>query len=133
LIHGVSERISARSTAGEQTYASKIDDDRRAGKQAGVCGTPASFINGVFLGTPQFFINGRLLVGAQPVEKLRSIIDEEVARAEKLRAAGTPPAKLYEALQKDARDPPPHDRIPAPAPTAAGRSARLSRPRSAIT
>jgi protein-disulfide isomerase len=31
-------------------------------------------------GTPAFFINGRMLVGAQPVEQFRSIIDDELTR-----------------------------------------------------
>jgi protein-disulfide isomerase len=31
-------------------------------------------------GTPTFFINGRMLVGAQPVDAFRTIIDEELAR-----------------------------------------------------
>jgi protein-disulfide isomerase len=31
-------------------------------------------------GTPHFFINGRRLVGAQPIEKFRAIIDKELAR-----------------------------------------------------
>ena len=32
-------------------------------------------------GTPAFFINGRMLVGAQPVEKFKDVIDDEVATA----------------------------------------------------
>ena len=32
-------------------------------------------------GTPSFFINGRMIVGAQPIEQFRSIIDEELTRA----------------------------------------------------
>jgi protein-disulfide isomerase len=31
-------------------------------------------------GTPAFFINGRMLVGAQPVDQFRSIINDELAR-----------------------------------------------------
>jgi protein-disulfide isomerase len=31
-------------------------------------------------GTPAFFINGRMLVGAQPIEQFRSIINEELSR-----------------------------------------------------
>jgi protein-disulfide isomerase len=58
-------------------------------------------------GTPHFFINGRRLIGAQPAEKFEAIIDEEIKRAEKLLAAGAPPAGIYEALQKDAKLPPP--------------------------
>ncbi len=32
-------------------------------------------------GTPAFFINGRMLVGAQPVEKFKDVIDDELASA----------------------------------------------------
>ena len=40
-------------------------------------------------GTPHFFINGRRLVGAQPFEKFKTIIDEEIKKAERLVAKGT--------------------------------------------
>jgi len=31
-------------------------------------------------GTPAFFINGRMLVGAQPIDQFRSVIDDELSR-----------------------------------------------------
>ena len=31
-------------------------------------------------GTPAFFINGRMLVGAQPIEAFRDVINDELAR-----------------------------------------------------
>jgi protein-disulfide isomerase len=34
-------------------------------------------------GTPTFFINGRELVGAQPVEAFKAIIDDELKKADK--------------------------------------------------
>ena len=34
-------------------------------------------------GTPAFFINGRMLSGAQPFEKFKEVIDEELARSAK--------------------------------------------------
>lgn len=70
-------------------------------------------------GTPTFFINGRRVVGAQPFDFFQPIIDEEIARAEKLVAEGTPAAKVYDALQKSGREPPEPERIVVPAPTAA--------------
>jgi protein-disulfide isomerase len=73
-------------------------------------------------GTPTFFLNGRKLVGAQPIERFRSIIDEELARAQKLVAAGTPAAKIYETLQKQAKAPEPPAKVTLPAPTAANPS-----------
>jgi protein-disulfide isomerase len=68
-------------------------------------------------GTPHFFINGKRLVGNNPPEKFKAIIDEEIAHAEGFVKAGTAPAKVYEALQKGAREPPPYARVVVPAPT----------------
>lgn len=48
-------------------YNKEIDKDADDGAQAGVSGTPAYFINGKFLG------------GAQPLEKFKELIDEELA------------------------------------------------------
>jgi len=51
-------------------------------------------------GVPAFFINGRRMSGAQPIEKFTKIIDEELAKASALIAAGTPPSGVYEALTR---------------------------------
>ncbi|WP_437278735.1 thioredoxin domain-containing protein [Sorangium sp. So ce375] len=67
-------------------------------------------------GTPYFFINGRRLVGAQPVEKFQAIIDEEIAKAEAMVVAGTPRAKVYEAIQKQAVPPAPPPKVSVPPP-----------------
>lgn len=58
-------------------------------------------------GTPHFFINGRRLSGAQPIESFKKLIDEELARARGLLETGTPRAKVYAALTKDGKSPPP--------------------------
>ncbi|WP_441289713.1 DsbA family protein [Sorangium sp. KYC3313] len=65
-------------------------------------------------GTPHFFINGRSLVGAQPIEKFQAIIDEEIAKAEAMVVAGTPRAKVYEAIQKQAVPPAPPPKVAVP-------------------
>ena len=52
-------------------------------------------------GTPAFFINGRKLVGAQPFENFKEMIDEEIERAEKLVDAGVSKDELYAAFIKD--------------------------------
>ncbi|MEJ7729450.1 MAG: thioredoxin domain-containing protein [Polyangiaceae bacterium] len=70
-------------------------------------------------GTPHFFINGRRLVGAQPRDKFEKLIDEELAKASKLVAAGTQPAAVYDAIMKTANPGPPLPRVKVPAPTAA--------------
>jgi protein-disulfide isomerase len=49
-------------------------------------------------GTPAFFINGRLLSGAQPIENFKSIIDEEVTKAEAMVKNGIKPGQVYAAV-----------------------------------
>jgi protein-disulfide isomerase len=46
-------------------------------------------------GTPTFFVNGRQLVGAQPFEKFKELIEEEIKKADELIKAGTPLADVY--------------------------------------
>jgi protein-disulfide isomerase len=69
-------------------------------------------------GTPHFFINGRRLVGAQPKERFVAMIDQELAKAQKLVASGTPVAKIYDLLVKNGRKAAPLDRVVLPAPAA---------------
>jgi protein-disulfide isomerase len=69
-------------------------------------------------GTPHFFINGRRLVGAQPVDKFKSIIDEEVKKAEALVSKGVPAKDLYNELTKDGKEPPPPEKKTVEAPAA---------------
>lgn len=57
-------------------YESAIRADFDAGASVGVTGTPA------------FFINGRMLVGAQPYDTFKQIIDDELARAQGVAPAG---------------------------------------------
>jgi protein-disulfide isomerase len=57
-------------------------------------------------GTPHFFINGRSLVGAQPFDKFKAVIDEEIAHAQSLVAKGTPAAKVYDAMIADGKGAP---------------------------
>lgn len=54
-------------------------------------------------GTPSFFINGRPLRGAQPVEKFKEIIDDELKRVEKLKAKGVSAAAVYPTLMANAK------------------------------
>ena len=68
-------------------------------------------------GTPHFFINGQRLVGAQPLEKFREVIDAQLAIAKAEIAKGTPAAKVYDALQKDAKAAPPPEKKTIAAPT----------------
>ena len=47
-------------------------------------------------GTPNFFINGRSMRGAQPFERFKALIDEELVKARALAESGTPRSKVYE-------------------------------------
>ena len=53
----------------KKPFSAAIDKDLADGAEAGVNGTPA------------FFINGRSLSGAQPFEKFKEIIDDELTTA----------------------------------------------------
>ncbi len=83
-------------------HKSKIDADQALASKIGA------------RGTPHFVINGRKLSGAQPFDKFKTVIDEEVASAEKLLAKGATRAQLYATFQKNAKD------APAPEEPAAG-------------
>jgi predicted DsbA family dithiol-disulfide isomerase len=49
-------------------------------------------------GTPTFFIDGRHVVGAQPFETFREVIDERLGAAKALVANGTPRRDVYAAM-----------------------------------
>jgi protein-disulfide isomerase len=49
-------------------HADRLERDQEAGREYGVSGTPA------------FFVNGRPLVGAQPFEAFQQVIDDELRR-----------------------------------------------------
>lgn len=46
-------------------------------------------------GTPTFFVNGRRLVGAQPADVFRGVIDERLSAARTLVASGVRPEDVY--------------------------------------
>ena len=57
-------------------------------------------------GTPAFFINGRKLSGAQPIEKFKALVEEELARANEVLAKGVAAENLYAELIKDGSEKP---------------------------
>jgi protein-disulfide isomerase len=65
-------------------------------------------------GTPAFFINGVFLSGARPFNDFKTAIDAELKKAEALVAKGTSRAKLYDTIMKTAKA-----EVPAAAPQAA--------------
>lgn len=76
-------------------FTKRVEEDSAAGMAVGANGTPT------------FFINGREFVGAQPFEKFKELIDEEVKKADGLLAKGIKPQDVYAELQKEAGKAPP--------------------------
>jgi protein-disulfide isomerase len=74
-------------------------------------------------GTPTFFVNGRKVVGALPFESFKTVIDEELKKAEALVRAGTPASQVYDKIVAQgatapvmlagAAQPPPQEAAPA--------------------
>ncbi len=95
-----------------KTHQSKIQQDQQLAQKLGARGTPA------------FFINGRKLMGAQPLEKFKEVIDDEIVRANKLVESGVSEDEVYaeitrngltqEAAAKPANDNAPARKVPDP-------------------
>jgi protein-disulfide isomerase len=87
--------------------AKKVEADIALAKRLGVTGTPAFFINGVFLS------------GAQPIDRFRAVIDEELIKAKELVTAGVPQAHVYDTaasknfMKPENRPSPPASAAPA--------------------
>ena len=78
---------------------------------------------------PTFFINGRELSGAQPFAAFKTIIDEEIKKADELLKKGTKPADLYDKLMATAAAAPP-PAAAAAAPAARGQGEDRARRRA---
>lgn len=63
------DRAKFDECVANNTFGKAIDDDVAAGNDLGISGTPV------------FYVNGRLLDGAQPFEKFKEVIDEELSLA----------------------------------------------------
>ncbi len=96
---------AAMANVGKHKHATRIDADQDLADDVAATGTP------------HFFINGRRLIGAQPIEKFRALVDAELALAEELVTKGTDPAKVYETIQQTAKGPAAPEQINVPAPT----------------
>ncbi|RLB48982.1 MAG: hypothetical protein DRI90_24945, partial [Deltaproteobacteria bacterium] len=86
-----------------QKGKAKVDADMANGKKAGIRGTPAFMINGIFIS------------GARPQADFEKEIDKQLAEAKKLIAAGTPADKVYVKLtnKNKAKTPAKPDKKPA--------------------
>src|SRR3954465_2477320 len=72
-----------KSALDSSAHKSRIDADLALARQIGV------------QGTPNFFLNGRPIQGAVPYDDFKKVIDDEIARADKLLAKGVAPGQLY--------------------------------------
>ena len=81
-------------------------------------------------GTPHFFVNGRRLVGAQPFEKFKKVIDEEITKAQGLLGKGVKPEALYDEMIKDGKGAPEPEKkalaLPVSAPSKGPASAKVT-------
>jgi len=67
-------------------------------------------------GTPHFFVNGYRVTGAQPFDKFKTVIDEQLAKAKAVVARGVPRAKVYDEIMKEGKAPPPPEKKDVPPP-----------------
>jgi protein-disulfide isomerase len=77
-----------KAALASKKYEAVILDDEELAEDVGAVGTPI------------FFINGRKLNGAQPIEKFRAMIDEEIAKANDLVKKGVAATSVYDKLQQ---------------------------------
>jgi protein-disulfide isomerase len=87
-------------------YRAKVEADSAQGNAVGANGTPT------------FFVNGRKIVGAQPFAAFKSIIDEELVKADRLLKSGVKMEQLYDRLLAEATAAPAAAVQPAAAPAA---------------
>ncbi len=71
-----------------QEVKDEVAKDLQAGKDAGVRGTPAVFVNGI------------RFQGARTVDGFKEVVDAELAKADALIKGGTPIEQVYETLGK---------------------------------
>ena len=93
-----------KSAIASGKFRAKIEADSAAGAAVGANGSPT------------FFINGRQFVGAQPFEAFKAVIDEEMAKADKMLASGVKMDQLYDKLMAQAAAAPAPSAPAAPAP-----------------
>jgi protein-disulfide isomerase len=89
---GVTRLDELRAGLAANRWADQVDADLHNAKLVGAIGTPAFFVNGIYIS------------GAQPFEKFTTAIDAELTKAKSHLAAGTAPARLYAEVTRLNRD-----------------------------
>jgi len=85
---GVKKKAEYAKLKGEKETEQKVDEDIALATTLGVRSSPTMFVNGV------------LLKGAPVIEKLKSIVDEQITKAKAETEKGVSPAELYITLSK---------------------------------
>ena len=75
-----------RAALDKHAAKARVDADLALGRQLGVRGTPT------------FFVDGRPVMGAQPFDVFKQVVDDEIARADSLLRRAVPREKLYATL-----------------------------------
>jgi len=88
---GVTELGKFKAGLASHKWASKVEQDEALSRQINIDGTPA------------FFINGAPISGAQPYDKFKALIDQELGKAQAKIAAGTPKSEVYVRASKEAK------------------------------
>ncbi|MET0591233.1 MAG: thioredoxin domain-containing protein, partial [Polyangiaceae bacterium] len=88
---GVKDENKFRQGLEGHAWAAKVDRDLAEGTKASVNSTPS------------FLINGFALIGAQPVDKFKEVIDAELGKARTAIARGTAADKVYVEMSKQNR------------------------------
>ena len=86
---GVKDLAAYKAGLDSHKWADKVEADLNAGKAAGVQGTPAFFVNGVFIN------------GAQPFDNFKKTIDQELPKAQAKIASGTAKSRVYVEMSKE--------------------------------
>jgi protein-disulfide isomerase len=86
---GVKDVTAFKAGLDSHKWGDKVEKDLNDGKAAGVQGTPAFFVNGVFIN------------GAQPFENFQKTIDQELSKAQAKIASGTPKTRVYVEMTKE--------------------------------
>ena len=82
--------VMARASILKNLHKREIDADQELARHVDASGTPS------------FFVNGRIVVGAQPITKFESVIEDALKDAKARVAGGTPRAGVYDAIMREA-------------------------------
>src|SRR5215472_14615514 len=86
---GVTDMTAFKAGLDSHKWADRVEKDDAVSNQVGVSGTPAAFINGV------------MISGAQPFDKFKAVIDQELQKAQAKIASGTPKDRIYVAMSQE--------------------------------